>query len=600
MIAVNSPASRRDADVVERDDGGVALAVDLAARSRPAAAVAAWTVVVVVVMASPVRVGPAPARAARPRRRAAAHATHGAGRPTRRPGRRCRGAIVRPAPPQGSGEPLLQAPDRSRLRTCGLWRGTGRRTAAAGRGWSCWSGWPSSSSGSTSVVVGGGALIGRTDSPSLALSVLATAVVALGFEPVQSALEACAGRLVYGGLPTPYDVLSRFSETVTGGYATEELPARMAMLLAEGTGAEWAQVWLVVDRRRWRLPGPRTPPPTVAAVPAAGARDTTAEGRRALTVRQGGELLGVLRLQERPGLPLTSIEERLFIGLAAQAGLVLRRSPLRAELEARHEELVDRADELAGVAGTAHRDPGRRAATSGARHPRRRAAAPGGAGGQPAAGRDGGRPLTGTRRPPARRAGRRRSRRDRDALQLSRGIYPRLLSDEGLVPALRAAVATSPIPVTVEADGDRRLPAPVEAALYFCCLEAVQNAAKHSGAGAVTVRLAEDRGLAAHRHRRRRRLRPGAGPRRRGRFGAGQHARQAGCRGRHGHRRLAPGQRYDGDRRGPASAAFACAAAHPGPPPGGVTCAPGSPGPRSPSRRRRSWTPRSRRRTARC
>jgi hypothetical protein len=90
------------------------------------------------------------------------------------------------------------------------------------------------------VVLGGGALIGRTDSPSLPLSVLATAIVALGFGPVQARLERAATDLVHGGTPTPYDVLSRFSETVTGGYATEELPARMSMLLAQGTGAEWA------------------------------------------------------------------------------------------------------------------------------------------------------------------------------------------------------------------------------------------------------------------------------------------------------------------------------------------------------------------------
>jgi signal transduction histidine kinase len=50
------------------------------------------------------------------------------------------------------------------------------------------------------------------------------------------------------------------------------------------------------------------------------------------------------------------------------------------------------------------------------------------------------------------------------------------------------------MPVTVEADRVGRLPTPVEAALYFCCMEAVQNAAKHSGARSVTVRLGEDRG----------------------------------------------------------------------------------------------------------
>ncbi len=72
---------------------------------------------------------------------------------------------------------------------------------------------------------------------------------------------------------------------------------------------------------------------------------------------------------------------------------------------------------------------------------------------------------------------------------LSRGIYPTQLADEGLDAALRSAVAGSAMPVTVDTDGLPRLPAPVEAALYFCCMEAVQNATKHSGAGAVSVRV---------------------------------------------------------------------------------------------------------------
>ena len=193
------------------------------------------------------------------------------------------------------------------------------------------------------VVLGGGMLIGRTSSPSLALSVLATAIVALAFEPVQSRLERLAADLVRGGKPSPYDVLSRFSETVTGSYASEELPARMAKVLADGTGAEWAQVWLSVNDQL-----------TLAAIwpPDADTSDDTPPGahepagRRALEVRQAGELLGVLRLQERERQPLTPVEERLFAGLAAQAGLVLHGARLRAELSLRLDELSARAEEL--------------------------------------------------------------------------------------------------------------------------------------------------------------------------------------------------------------------------------------------------------------
>ena len=63
-------------------------------------------------------------------------------------------------------------------------------------------------------------------------------------------------------------------------------------------------------------------------------------------MQYGQQSLGVLRLQERPGLALTTVEERLFVALASQAGLMLRLVAVRAELEDRHQELVARAGEL--------------------------------------------------------------------------------------------------------------------------------------------------------------------------------------------------------------------------------------------------------------
>ncbi len=63
---------------------------------------------------------------------------------------------------------------------------------------------------------------------------------------------------------------------------------------------------------------------------------------------------------------------------------------------------------------------------------------------------------------------------------LAHGIYPPLLIDSGLAEALRAAAGRSPLDHRVEADGIGRYPAEVEAAVYFCCLEALQNAAKHA------------------------------------------------------------------------------------------------------------------------
>ena len=79
--------------------------------------------------------------------------------------------------------------------------------------------------------------------------------------------------------------------------------------------------------------------------------------------------------------------------------------------------------------------------------------------------------------------------------ELARGIYPPLLLDRGLDEALRAAAPRAGIPTRVEAAAlDRFLPE-VEATVYFCCLEALQNAAKHAGADArASVRLWREHG----------------------------------------------------------------------------------------------------------
>src|SRR3954454_6222641 len=182
------------------------------------------------------------------------------------------------------------------------------------------------------IVLGGGALVGHTGSPSLPLSLLATGVVAVTFEPLRRWMQAGAERIFQRSGSSPYDVLSHFSETVTGGYATEELPARMVKLLAEGTNAQWAQVWLMVQDRL--VLAASWPPELGVAqrpVPAPGARDLTGDGRRAVTVRHGGRIYGIFQLQEQPGVALSTVEARLFTGLAAQAGLVLRLVGLRAE-----------------------------------------------------------------------------------------------------------------------------------------------------------------------------------------------------------------------------------------------------------------------------
>jgi signal transduction histidine kinase len=72
---------------------------------------------------------------------------------------------------------------------------------------------------------------------------------------------------------------------------------------------------------------------------------------------------------------------------------------------------------------------------------------------------------------------------------LAHGIYPPLLISSGLIEALRAAADRSPSPVTVKADGFDRYAPEVEAAVYFCCVEAIHNSAKHAPGASVRVTL---------------------------------------------------------------------------------------------------------------
>ena len=77
---------------------------------------------------------------------------------------------------------------------------------------------------------------------------------------------------------------------------------------------------------------------------------------------------------------------------------------------------------------------------------------------------------------------------------LAHGIYPPLLAQEGLKAALESQVRRSAVPVRIEADGVGRFAPEAEAAVYFCTLEALQNAAKYSGAETTTVRLSNGNG----------------------------------------------------------------------------------------------------------
>jgi signal transduction histidine kinase len=81
---------------------------------------------------------------------------------------------------------------------------------------------------------------------------------------------------------------------------------------------------------------------------------------------------------------------------------------------------------------------------------------------------------------------------------LTHGIYPPLLRASGLADALFAAASHATLPTRLQAGSLGRYPADIEAAVYFCCLEAMQNACKHAGEGAtIRLRLREEAGTLA-------------------------------------------------------------------------------------------------------
>jgi signal transduction histidine kinase len=262
----------------------------------------------------------------------------------------------------------------------------------------------------------------------------------------------------------------------------------MARVLAEGTGALWSQVWLVVDGHPALA---ATWPPDAPGDAPVGDPDPAAPttGRRSLPVRHGGELLAVLLVQEREHVVLSSVEERLFVGLAAQAGPVLLGARLRAELERRLGELAVRADELRRS---------RQRLVDLQDHERRSLERDIHDGAQQHLVA-----LSINLRLAQTLAERSTEAADRllagqevaaanaidTLLRLSRGIYPTLLAERGLVAGLAAAVANSPVPVQLTDHHVGRYPSAVEAAAYFCCLEAVQNAVKHAGARSIRVVL---------------------------------------------------------------------------------------------------------------
>jgi signal transduction histidine kinase len=77
---------------------------------------------------------------------------------------------------------------------------------------------------------------------------------------------------------------------------------------------------------------------------------------------------------------------------------------------------------------------------------------------------------------------------------VSRGIHPAILSEGGLVPALKALSRASSLPMELDLDAAHRLPPSVEVAAYYVVAEALSNAAKHAHASVVRLRAVVEDG----------------------------------------------------------------------------------------------------------
>ena len=325
------------------------------------------------------------------------------------------------------------------------------------------------------IVVGVGTIVGDRGSPFL--TVVTAVAIAVSFQPVRDRARHLANRVVYGRRATPYEVLSEFSSGMTTDYASEDLLPRMAEVLANGTGATTARVWLRIGeelRPAASWPANGEAPPIRVEDGGIGDFDGEEEG---VEVRQHGELLGALTVTMPPSDPMNPSKERLVRDLAAQAGLVLRNVRLIEELRASRRRIVTAQDERAKrLERNIHDGAQQQLVALGVQLGLARRVIELGA------------PETAATFDTLQQAA-------TDALEnlrdLARGIYPPLLADQGLVAALEAQARKAALSVEVEGEGIGRYPQEVEAAVYFCCLEALQNVAKYSNASNARVRLAD-------------------------------------------------------------------------------------------------------------
>jgi signal transduction histidine kinase len=323
------------------------------------------------------------------------------------------------------------------------------------------------------VLLPGVAVIGIDERllPGVATGLALAALVMLLRVPARR----LANRIVYGKRSTPYEVLSEFSERVGGTYSTEDVLPRMAQLLGEATGAREARVWLRVGGiMRPEAAWPADAPPA-DEIELIGGSLPEVDGARFFPISHQGEVLGTLAVREAPNEPLTPSKDKLARDMAAQAGLVLRNVRLIEDLRDSRRRIVATQDARAKKLERDIHDGAQQQLVALQMKQR----------------------LVDSmieRDPAKAHELLKQLQRDtagtlEDLRDLARGIYPPLLADEGLAAALASQARRSPFPVEVQPDGIGRYSQEIESAVYFSCLEALQNVAKYAAASRATVTL---------------------------------------------------------------------------------------------------------------
>jgi signal transduction histidine kinase len=367
------------------------------------------------------------------------------------------------------------------------------------------------------VVIGVGRVPTSDQWTLVGFSMAAAAATALLYQPLRGRLSALAARLAGPMRDSPSEVIRTLGSRLTSSLPLDELLLQLAESLRRSLALEAAEVWTGsggllersasdpdVGRASLILTPAEEAVVARAAVPGSAWLSmwlpAVVAGReeaalRAAPITHAGELLGLIVVERQRDVPFSDEEEQVLAALARQVGLTLHNVRLGSALEASLDELQMQADELRAsrarvvAAADAERRRIERDLHDGAQQHlvalavNLRLA----------------RELAESDPVGARAVLEELAGDVHEALEeirdLAHGIYPPLLVDRGLYEGLRAAVARVPVRARLETDAIGRYRPEVEATVYFCCLEALQNVSKHAGSGTgATLRVWEEQG----------------------------------------------------------------------------------------------------------